>query len=155
MAAVLAVTCLHVVSCKSQDPKTRIEKVHGVLLPDGARCFQQKGGGIGPDKGSLAMFECDFAALDAWISTLKIRSRLAPLKAIGDPCVNGWNVWPTNASTFVPGNAEFSGLKRTWRGETTPVEMFSCVSPVGDWLHVEIWKASATNAVVKIYTDWN
>jgi hypothetical protein len=158
-ASILTVVFMHGVSCRSsgvrQSSKSEIERVHGVVLPESARSFQQGGSGSGLDKGYVAVFECELKDLESWTTTLKIKTRSKPIVQSGDPCVNGWNVWPTNAQTFVPGNDQFSGLKRTWKGDAIPLEMFSCNSPKGDWLHVEIWKTSATDMVVKLYTDWN
>ena len=101
------------------------------------------------------MFEIDQADVQRFIDQLNISSRTLPATAgPGDPCINGWNVWPKNAPTFVPGNAEFDGLKRTWNGEAKPVEMLSCKPAKGDWLHVEIWSVNS-HALIKLYTDWN
>jgi len=100
------------------------------------------------------MFEISAADLPTFVSQLKINSRTAPVVTAGDPCINGWNVWPQNSRTFVPGNAAFSHLRKTWTGDAKPVEMLSCASPAGDWLHVEIWTVGQTN-VIKVYTDWN
>ena len=103
------------------------------------------------------MFECEYADLADWMSTLPVRTKMDPANGdAGNPCTNGYNCWPTNAQTWVPGNGEFDGFTNTWSGATHPVIMLSCDSPTGDWLHVEIWRKSHDgNAVVKIYTDWN
>ena len=102
------------------------------------------------------MFRCMESDLPDFVSSLKIRARFSPVvDGTGDPCINGWNVWPRNAPTFVPGNKEFAGLQKTWKGSAVPVEMLSCDSSRGDWMHLEIWKIPADDPVVKLYTDIN
>jgi hypothetical protein len=101
------------------------------------------------------LFETDEAGARAFVHSLKVQSRKAPAKVgVGDPCENGWNVWPQDSKTFVPGNSGLAGLRKLWIGNAEPVEMLSCGSPKGDWLHVEIWKV-ADHRIIKIYTDWN
>jgi hypothetical protein len=62
--------------------------------------------------------------------------------------------YTVNTLNHGPGNSDLDGLKRTWSGEAHPLEMLSCASAKGDWLHVEIW-AVDDHALLKIYTDWN
>jgi hypothetical protein len=93
--------------------------------------------------------------LTTFVAQLRIRSRTKPVKAAGDPKVNGYNVWPTGAQTFVPGNSKYGGFRCTWQGEATPVEMLSCSSSTGDWLHVELWRLEGGALLVKMFTDWN
>lgn len=132
-----------------------VEDAHGVELPQSARNCQQRRVGGFFDHGILSLFEIDQDDVRKLVARLKIRSRNAPVKTgAGDPCVNGWNVWPHNTATFVPGNKELEGLKATWTNEAKPIEMLSCSSPKGDWLHVEIWSVG-DHAVIKLYTDWN
>ena len=105
------------------------------------------------DRGILSFVELDTIELKGFVSSLKINARSRPTNSsAADPTVNGFNVWPKNSTTFVPGNVGKS--KRTWAGEATPVEMLSCASQKGDWLHVEIW-AIGEETLVKLYTDWN
>lgn len=107
------------------------------------------------DHGVLSLFEVPGDELRQFISQLKIKSRNGPKNPRpGNPCQNGWNVWPEGSATFVPANRSLEGLVQTWPGEAKPVEMLSCDSPKGDWLHVEIWLAGRL-ALVKLYTDWN
>ena len=132
-----------------------IENAHGLKLVPSARSFQQLSKGSFIDDGVLSMFEIDSQELDEFIAQLEIQSRHVPtITGPGNPCVNGWNVWPTNAETFTPGNRELSKLRRTWVGDAVPIEMLSCGSPLGDWLHVEIWSVEGS-ALIKMYTDWN
>ena len=90
-----------------------------------------------------------------FIAQLRIKSRTAPVQALGDPTVNGYNVWPKGVATFVPGDPLYCGFQRTWSGEAAPMEMLSCSSPTGDWLHVELWRLEGEAMLVKMYTDWN
>lgn len=101
------------------------------------------------------MFEMSADELTTFIAQLRVRSRRTPARAGGDPRVNGYNVWPTGVQTFVPGNTQYGGFRRTWQGEAAPVEMLSCASPTGDWLHVELWRLEGGSMLVKMYTDWN
>ncbi len=101
------------------------------------------------------MFEMSTNDLPAFVGKLRVQWRTAPAVAAGDPTLNGYNVWPTNSPTFIPGNAKYGGFHRTWKGEAIPVEMLSCSSPTGDWLHVELWRLEGGAMLVKMYTDWN
>jgi len=148
-------TCLFLaISCGKPPIEKAVAKTHGLALPRSARNFQHLTSGGFFDRGALAMFEIDAKDRASFLSQLKVNSRAAPTAVMGDPCLNGWNVWPRNSRTFVPGNASFDRLRKTWSGEAKPIEMLSCASPVGDWLHVEIWAVGETN-LVKVYTDWN
>lgn len=139
----------------AEKQRLRVEKAHGIKLPASARNYQHISVGGYFDRGELSVFELDEKDVSALVSTLSIKTRSAPVQpGVGDPRRNGWNVWPTGSPTFVPGNKSFNRLKRTWEGPATPVEMLSCDSPVGDWLHVEIWSVG-DHALLKIYTDWN
>ena len=135
--------------------RSQVEDAHGIKLPPSARNFQQRQVGGFPDHGVLSLFEIDQNELQQFTAQLKIKSRNSPAKVgPGNPCLNGWNVWPENSITFVPGNKELDGLRPTWTEEAKPVEMFSCSSPKGDWLHVEIWSIG-NHVLIKLYTDWN
>ena len=143
-------------STRESSTKDTLKSIHGIHLPPSATHFQTHGNRW-RHGGSAAMFECEYADLADWMSTLSVRTKMDPANGdAGNPCTNGYNCWPTNAQTWVPGNGEFDGFTNTWSGVTHPVVMLSCDSPTGDWLHVEIWrKGHDGNAVVKIYTDWN
>lgn len=99
--------------------------------------------------------DIDRKDLDAFLAQLKITDRRRPAKDQGDPTENGWNVWPQDAKTFVPGNKVYSGFKKTWNGDPVPEEMLSCQSTAGDWLHVEVWGLPEGKVLLKVYTDWN
>jgi hypothetical protein len=134
------------------------ESDHEIVFPASAANFQNRGNSrikILPDRGIATLVEIDRKDLDAFLAQLKISGRRKPAKEQGDPTMNGWNVWPHDARTFVPGNEVFSGFKKTWDVEPVPIEMLSCQSPAGDWLHVEIWKLSDTKVLLKLFTDWN
>lgn len=156
----LVASSLLLSSCQSsgvrQSQKRDVEKAHALKMPPSARNFQQASSGHGSDKGVASMFQCDPDELGPFLTQLKIKSRRGPQKEeIGDPCVNGWNIWPTDASTFVPGNPSLKGFQKTWQGDAMPVEMLSCDSNNGDWLHVEVWMTSLGSIILKLYTDWN
>jgi hypothetical protein len=144
-------------SC-SQDSfasKRTVERAHGLKLPASARNFQLRQWGGFLDKGIVSLFQIGKQDVPIFTRQLTIKERKLPIKrGPGDPTVNGQNVWPDKISTFVPGNLSLAGLKRTWSGEAVPSEMLSCASPKGDGLHVEIWFTD-TEAIIKLYTDWN
>lgn len=133
------------------------ESDHKLVFPASAKNFQNRGDSNSalPDRGIATLVEIDHKDLDGFEKQLKITERRKPTKDQGDPTVNGWNVWPRGAQTFVPGNEVYSGFKKTWDVEPVPIEMLSCESPAGDWLHVEIWSLSDTKTLLKLYTDWN
>ena len=134
------------------------ESDHKIVFPASAANIQSRGNSgikILPDRGIATLVEIDRKDLDAFLKQLKINERRKPAKEQGDPTVNGWNVWPHDAKSFVPGNDVYSGFKKTWDVEPVPVEMLSCQSPAGDWLHVEIWNLSDTKVLLKLFTDWN
>jgi len=134
------------------------ESDHKIVFPASAANFQNRGNSrikILPDRGIATLVEIDRKDLDAFLAQLKINDRRKPVVEQGDPMVNGWNVWPHDAKSFVPGNEVFSGFKKTWNVEPVPIEMLSCQSPAGDWLHVEIWNLSDTKVLLKLFTQWN
>ena len=105
------------------------------------------------DRGIVSLFEIDRPEVQGFVNQLKIKSKSGPaIVGPGNPCINGYNVWPRNSPTAVAGN--IGKLRRTWRDAAVPIEMLSCASPKGDWLHVEIWSLG-DHALIKVYTDWN
>ena len=146
--------------CKSSpgSPRDRAEREHGITLPASAGNIQCRGDASRGflDRGASTLFEMKPRDLDSFLSQLTINTRNGPAVAgPGDPCVNGWNVWPQSSPTFVPGNDVYGGFTSTWQGPAVPSEMLSCNSLVGDWLHVELWNVSTNCIVVKMFTDWN
>ena len=140
------------------DPRARAEQEHGIRLPPSAVHIQCRGDAWPwkPDRGASTMFEMLPGDLVSFVSGLPVRSHTAPAKpGPGDPLINGWNVWPVGAATFVPGNPQYGGFQSTWTGGAEPVQMLSCASPVGDMLHVEIWKLEEGALLVKMFTGWN
>ena len=137
--------------------RVRAEREHGVSLPSSARHIQCKGDEWCSffDRGLATTFEMSTNDLGSFVAQLRIRSRSAPARTSGDPTVNDWNVWPQRSATFFPGNGPYGGFRHTWDGDAVPVEMLSCSSPTGDWLHVELWKLKNRTMLVKMYTDWN
>ena len=138
--------------------RARLERIHGIHLPPSATNIQSHGDAWHGflDRGEATLFEMSSSDLAGFVSGLKITSRNFPTRTTSaDPTLNGWNVWPTTAKSFVPGNPQYGGFSRTWPGEAVPVEMLSCASPTGDWLHVEYWKLPGEAMLVKMFTDWN
>jgi len=154
----IATTAALFVSCERKNTdQVGDESDHKVVFPASARDFQNHGdSNIGNlDRGIATMVVIDQADLDAFLGGLKITERRAPTQNQGDPLENGRNVWPRDAKTFVPGNDIYGGFRKTWNTEAIPIEMISCQSDAGDWLHVEIWRLSETKILLKLYTDWN
>lgn len=142
------------------DSRERAECEHGIRLPPSAVRIQCRGDGWlrkTPISGGgvTTLFEMDPAEVSAFLAPFHIRSRTAPVITMGDPTVNGWNVWPQGSATFVPGNSEYGGFQRSWTGTAAPVEMVSCDSPVGMWLHLEFWKLESGMMLAKICTMWD
>jgi hypothetical protein len=137
--------------------RARAEREHGILLPASAQHIQCRGDASRSflDRGAATMFEMSTNELPAFVAQLRVNSRRPPARPAGDPTVNSWNVWPQNAPTFIPGNSRYGGFRRTWRGQAIPIEMLSCSSPKGDWLHVELWRLEGNTMLIKMYTDWN
>ena len=104
---VLALIAWRIMSPVS-DPRTRAEREHGIRLPASARNIQCRGDASRGvlDRGAATMFEMSTNDLTAFVAQLRIKSQTTPVKAAGDPKVNGYNVWPAGAQTFVPGNSK-------------------------------------------------
>jgi hypothetical protein len=156
----VSVILLGIVGCgvqSSGDPRKRAEREQGIALPLSARSIQCRGDASRGflDRGAAVMFEMSTNDFPSFVARLSVRSRAAPAIGAGDPTVNGYNVWPPGSPTFVPGNAQYAGFRRTWQGSATPVEMLTCSSSTGDWLHVEFWRLEGDGLLVKMYTDWN
>lgn len=140
------------------DPRIRAEVEHGIHLPPSAANIQCRGDAwVGfLDRGASTLFEMNAGDLDGFVAQLKVNDRRPPVVAgSGNPLINGWNVWPKDAQSFVPGNGQYGGFQKTWSGDALPVEMISCASPTGDWLHVEYWRLPQSSLLVKMFTDWN
>jgi hypothetical protein len=155
LVAFLAVT---VAACVPKKPvQVGDESDHKIAFPESTKNIQNRGNSnkTQPDRGIATMLEIDRKDLDAFVAQLKITERRRPAEEKGDPTKNGWNVWPQDAKTFVPTNEAYGGFKKTWTTEPAPEEMLSCQSPVGDWLHVEVWDLSDKKVLLKIFTDWN
>ena len=141
-----------------ENPRDRAEREHGIALPASASNIQCRGDASRGflDRGASSLFEMKPENLDRFLSQLSINSRNGPAKTgPGNPCQNGYNVWPQGSPTAVPTNEQYGGFNVTWQGAAVPSEMLSCQSPVGDYLHVEIWNVGTNCIVVKMYTDWN
>jgi len=100
-------------ACNRTQPCSDVEKAHGLRLPSSARnCQTVRAKGM-VDHGVLSMFELNQKDLMLFTNQLIVKSTQLPTRQLnGDPCINGWNVWPTNSQTFVPGNRDLSYLVR-------------------------------------------
>ena len=121
LSLALGILCVMVIlplrNCTARstgDSRERAEHEHGILLPHSASKIQCRGDGwlrVTPISGGFVttMFEMDPAETSVFLAPLHIRSRDGPAIATGDPLVNGWNVWPQNSPTFIPGNEQSGG----------------------------------------------
>ena len=155
----VAVVLSQSITRSTGDSRERAEHEHGIRLPPSATSIQCRGDGWlrkTPVSGGCVttMFVMAPADMAGFLAPLHIRSRTPPAIASGDPTVNGWNVWPHGAPTYIPGNASYAGFMKSWSGTAVPVEMVSCDSPVGMWLHLEFWKLDDGMLLAKIGTRW-
>jgi hypothetical protein len=132
------------------------ETDHRIVIPASAKNIQNRGNSKVNllDRGFATMLEIDRKDLDGFVAQLKVTERRKPALDTGDPTVNGWNVWPKGAMTFVPGNEVFGGFKKTWDAVPKPEEMLSCQSPTGQSLHVEVWGLQEGRVLLKLFTWW-
>jgi hypothetical protein len=134
--AVVALLAVAFVFTRSgfHEPRSRIEHEHGLRLPASASAFECRGDASRGflDRGAASAFT---------VATNELAGFLAQLTV--------WAGFPT----FMPGNSQYQ-LHASWR-RGAPLATYSCASPVGDWLHVEIWPIDSTNVGAALYTDWN
>jgi hypothetical protein len=132
------------------------ESDHKIVFPASAKNIQNRGnsGSSLLDRGLATMLEIDRKDLEAFVAQLTITERRKPAQATGDPTINGWNVWPQGAKTFVPGNKIFGGFNKTWDTAPVPEEMLNCQSPTGMFLHVEVWGMQDEKVLLKLYSWW-
>ena len=166
LSLVLGILCVMVILSLAKyiarstgDSRERAEHEHGIALPPSASKIQCRGDGwlrVTPISGGFVttMFEMNPAEMFTFLAPLRIRSRNGPAIATGDPLVNGWNVWPQGSPTFIPGNEQGGGWRHTWIGAATPVEMVSCDSPEGMFLHLEFWNLEDGPMLIKMCTMW-
>ena len=116
------------------DSANRIRREHGLQLPASASEFECKGDAWISflDRGAASAFEISTNDLAAFVAQL----RLNP-----------------SGTKFIPGNSQYR-LHAPWRAGNS-LATYSCDSPTGDWLYVEIWPINAFRVGVCLYTDWN
>lgn len=114
----------------------RIEREHGIVLPPSASGFRCAGDAWRKffDRGASSIFILESKDLPAFKSQLSVN---------------------TQAATHIPGNEIYQGIMHPWRPDASPLEVLSCDSPTGDWLHVEIWPIDDMHVAIWMYTDWN
>lgn len=129
-----AVVLAYAFFSKQADPRSRIERGHGVVIPASATDLQFGGDSERGflDRGAVSAFEITSSDLPSFVSQLKVHPGL---------------------TTFVPGNPEYQ--LPLAKPAATAITRYSCDSSVGDWLHVEIWPVDETKLAVQLYTDWN
>lgn len=164
MIAVVMVICSgmlvnRAIGRSTGDSRERAELEHGVKLPRSATSIQCRGDGwlrVTPVSGGgvTTLFEMQADEIPAFLAPLKIRSRAAPVVATGDPMENGYNVWSHKSTTWVPGNKQYGGFQKTWEGAAVPLEMVSCDSPEGWFLHLEFWSLENGKILTKMCTMW-
>lgn len=117
-----------------RDSRSRVEHEHGLHLPASASAFECRGDAARGflDRGAASAFVMSTNDLPLFVSQLKVH--------------------PGHA-TFIPSNSQYH-LHVPWR-KLRPTTTYSCNSPVGDWLHVEVWPVNDTQVGICLYTDWN
>ena len=114
----------------------RVQREHGVVLPSSASSFQCAG--------------------DAWKGYLDRGASSIFLMSVSDLSQFKSQLHPNSQrETFIPGNPVYRSLKPPWDENAKPLEVISCDSATGDWLHVEIWPVNKDVVGVWMYTDWN
>ena len=134
MIAVAVVVGIAFAFSPIRDPRSRLEHEHGLRLPASANSIECRGDAARGflDRGAASAFVMDANDLAAFISQLKVR---------------------LGGVSFIPANSEYQ-LHTPWR-QGTPAAVYTCASPTGDWLHVEVWAVDAARVGVCLYTDWN
>jgi hypothetical protein len=137
LAAVAVIALLAVafaVTRSARDPRSRIEHEHGLRLPASASAFECRGDAARGflDRGAASAFTIASNDLAGFLAQLTVR---------------------TGLQTFIPGNSQYQ-LHASWR-RGSPLATYGCASPVGDWLHVEVWPIDSSRVGVSLYTDWN
>jgi hypothetical protein len=117
-----------------RDPRNRIEHEHGIRLPASASSFECRGDASRGflDRGASSSFIIASNDLGGFVSELKVHPGL---------------------TTFIPGNSQYQ-IHAAWR-KGKPMRTYSCASPTGDWLHVEVWPMDEARVGICLYTDWN
>ena len=105
---------------------------HFLHLPASASAFECRGDAARGflDRGAASAFVMSTNDLFNFVSQLKVQPGL---------------------STFIPSNSQYN-LHAKWR-KMTPTTTYSCNSPVGDWLHVEVWPVNDSHVGICLYTD--
>jgi hypothetical protein len=120
----------------------RITREHGLVLPSSASHFVCKGDAwIIGDRGAASAFEMASNDVPPFVAQLKIKD------------THHGDHGPEFSNSIFPSNPEYQ-VRTTWMSGI-PLETYSCASPVGDFLRVQIWPIDATHVGVCLYTDWN
>lgn len=122
-------------------PRAQIEHDHGLTLPESARAFQRTGDfglleWLDLDRGASAAFIIDRADLEGFM-----------VQFPPNPAYQG--------QTFIPANGQYQISGLPWSGQIAPEKVVGAESPVGDWVHVEVYPLDGDAVGVRLYTDWN
>ena len=71
-----------------------------------------------------------------------------------DPNLLGYGVWPHLKGSYVPSGIRGEG-EHFFDGMAIPIEMFSCESQTGDWLHVDVWQTNDGRYFMRLYTSYS
>ncbi len=141
IALVVGATAVPIVSWwQSSTAQTvdRVERDHGIDLPESARDVQAMGDVIRlVDHGLSSVFVIDSVDLDKLVDQLD-------------------QVADVSHGTFIPGNAQYQPRTFPWPPGSAADQSFGKASPAGgDFMHVEIFRVDDASVGVWIYTDWN
>jgi hypothetical protein len=101
---------------------------------------------------ALSSVILDKAGLDAFKKELTVEAKKIPVAGDKtDPNEFGWGPWPPGSKTYIPGGLVPKDTK-LFAGPAMPVEMLSCTSTMGVYLHVDVWKVDGEKYLLRVYT---
>lgn len=137
-------------------PRYQVLCQQGVRLPAtvwGLQCWRSPWYAFA-DRSAAAVFQIPPADVPALIGKLRVNERHPATVSRGDPLGSSLAYFPPAPTCFAFSPTGEPHFRVTWRGEATPVEVLSCSSDHGDWLHVEVWSVPGSG-LIKLYTDRN
>jgi hypothetical protein len=139
----------------SKDPDDAAEnakafmQLHGVSLPaklESCKNWSQD------QEFALSFVILDQEGLDAFKKKLTVEGKKTPATAgKTDPNEFGWGPWPPGSKTYIPGGLVPKDTK-LFAGPAIPVEMLSCTSTTGVFLHVDMWRVEGGTYLLRVYT---
>jgi len=139
-------------SLVSDSDRTQFKTLHGLDLPRhsiSCRTWHER------KEYAFSVVLIEKVALDQVIKQLKLKERHGPLSpGSSDPNLLGYGVWPHLKGSYVPSGIRGEG-EHFFDGMAIPIEMFSCESQTGDWLHVDVWQTNDGRYFMRLYTSYS